>query len=69
MKFKKNLVASTIILMLSVTPSWANRNHDYNDAEKVTKVPEINAKSGANAIALLIAGLLLTAERRRSLRL
>ncbi|MGZ3815014.1 MAG: hypothetical protein ACXVA0_24990 [Mucilaginibacter sp.] len=53
MKFKKVLLASTMILMFSVTPSWAKGNHDYNDAEKVAKAPEINAKSGTNAIAIV----------------
>lgn len=56
-------------MMLLTTPSWAKDKSNNDYSEKVTKAPEINAKSGTNAIALLIAGLLITAERRRSLRL
>jgi len=69
MKFRKILLASATIMMLLTTPSWAKDRNDNNQSETVTKAPEINAKSGTNAIALLIAGLLIAAERRRSLRL
>lgn len=74
-KLRLGLMASAAILMLSLNASWAapggesgcppNGQGDKSSGGKCFKAPEIDAGAGSGALALLIGGLLLAAEKRR----
>lgn len=69
------LVASAVLMMFMIGSAWAARGGDPGCPKGGTgdiaskgqcvKAPEIDVGAGGGAIALLVGGLLLVAEKRR----
>jgi hypothetical protein len=81
MKTQQIVLAAATVMLLTTSPVWADHHKEVNhpihqnkdeDAPKphhsYAKAPEIDAASGASAIALLTGALLLASERSRSRR-
>lgn len=79
-KLRLGLIAVSIPMLLTMNASWAGKggtpgclvdsSGDNNSQSNCVKAPdsdapEINAGAGVGAIALLVGGLLLAAEKRR----
>jgi len=83
MNIRQILLTGATVMLLVTGNAWADRgdkghsreNRGHSKAEKVEKrdrdnykAPEIDAKAGTSAIALLTGVLLLVGERSRSRR-
>ena len=77
MNIRQIALTATTIMLLAITPAWADRADNDNDeinechgnscgGGNTAHAPEINATSGTNALVLLIGGLLLAGEKYRS---
>ena len=76
-QLRSGLIAGTALMVLAMSPSWAapggvpGPNPDAPGQIKeaperqIKKAPEIDVGAGGSAIALLVGGLLLAAEKRR----
>lgn len=74
-KLRLGLIAVSIPMLLTMNASWAGQggtpgclvdsSGDNHSQGNCVKAPEINAGAGIGAIALLVSGLLLAAEKRR----
>ena len=79
MKIRQIVLATVTVMLLTISPVWADRengdNGNGNDCQGNScggggnfMAPEIDAASGTSAIALLAGALLLAGERSRSRR-
>lgn len=69
-KLRLGLIAVAVPMVLTMNASWAKgcqiNSQGYTRSNGACyKAPEINAGAGVGAIALLVGGLLLAAEKRR----